>query len=35
MALLFAWGALFVIEKDDKVLAWSRVKGFLSMRKPV
>ncbi|MFC5550679.1 oligosaccharide flippase family protein [Massilia aerilata] len=35
MALLFAWGALFVIEKDDKILAWSRVKGFLSMRKPV
>jgi O-antigen/teichoic acid export membrane protein len=35
MALLFAWGALFVIEKDDKELAWSRVKGLLSMRKPV
>jgi O-antigen/teichoic acid export membrane protein len=35
MALLFAWGALFVIEKDDKLLAWSRVKGLLSMRKPV
>jgi O-antigen/teichoic acid export membrane protein len=35
MALLFAWGALFVIEKDDKTLAWSRVKGFLSMRKAV
>ena len=35
MALLFAWGALFVIAKDDKVLAWSRVKGLLSMRKAV
>ena len=35
MALLFAYGALFVIEKDDKDLAWSRVKGLLSMRKPV
>jgi O-antigen/teichoic acid export membrane protein len=35
MALLFAWGALFVIEKDDKLLAWARVKGLLSMRKPV
>jgi len=35
MALLFAWGALFVIEKDDKDLAWSRVKGILSMRKAV
>jgi O-antigen/teichoic acid export membrane protein len=35
MALLFAWGALFVIEKDDKLLAWARVKGMLSMRKPV
>jgi O-antigen/teichoic acid export membrane protein len=35
MALLFAWGALFVIEKDDKLLAWTRVKGLLSMRKPV
>jgi O-antigen/teichoic acid export membrane protein len=35
MALLFAWGMLFVIEKDDKLLAWSRVKGLLSMRKPV
>jgi O-antigen/teichoic acid export membrane protein len=35
MALLFAWGALFVIEKDDKLLAWTRVKGLLSMRKTV
>jgi O-antigen/teichoic acid export membrane protein len=35
MALLFAWGMLFVIEKDDKLLAWARVKGLLSMRKPV
>jgi O-antigen/teichoic acid export membrane protein len=35
MALLSAWGALFVIEKDDKDLAWSRVKGILSMRKAV
>lgn len=35
MALLFAWGMLFVIEKNDKMLAWSRVKGLLSMRKAV
>lgn len=35
MALLFAYGALFVIEKDDKDLAWARVKGLLSMRKTV
>jgi O-antigen/teichoic acid export membrane protein len=35
MALLFAWGTMFVIEKDDKTLAWSRVKGLLSMRKAV
>jgi O-antigen/teichoic acid export membrane protein len=35
MTLLAAWGALFVIEKDDKDLAWSRVKGLLSMRKAV
>lgn len=35
MALLFAWGMLFVIEKNDKDLAWSRVKGLLSMRKTV
>jgi O-antigen/teichoic acid export membrane protein len=35
MALLFAYGALFVIEKDDKDLAWSRVKGLWSMRKTV
>jgi O-antigen/teichoic acid export membrane protein len=35
MALLSAGGALFVIEKDDKDLAWSRVKGILSMRKAV
>jgi len=33
--LLCAWGALFVIEKNDKDLAWSRVKGILSMRKAV
>ncbi|TFW36001.1 oligosaccharide flippase family protein [Massilia horti] len=26
MALLFAYGALFVIEKDDKTLAWAKVK---------
>jgi O-antigen/teichoic acid export membrane protein len=35
MALLFAWGALFVIEKDDKDRAWARVKGLFSMRKAV
>jgi hypothetical protein len=35
MALLFAYGALFVIDKDDKDLAWSRVKGLLSMRKTI
>jgi O-antigen/teichoic acid export membrane protein len=34
-ALLFAWGLLFVIEKEDKDLAWTRVKGLLSMRKTV
>jgi len=33
--LLFAWGVLFVIEREDKILAWSRVKGILSMRKAV
>ena len=33
--LLFAWGVLFVVERDDKILAWSRVKGILSMRKAV
>jgi O-antigen/teichoic acid export membrane protein len=31
-ALLAASGALFVIEKDDKNLAWSKVKGLLSAR---
>jgi O-antigen/teichoic acid export membrane protein len=35
IALLSAWGALFVIEKNDKDLAWTRVKGLLSMRKTV
>jgi O-antigen/teichoic acid export membrane protein len=35
MALLSAWGALFVIEKDDKNLAWARVKNVFSMRKAV
>jgi hypothetical protein len=35
IALLSAWGALFVIEKHDKELAWTRVKGLLSMRKTV
>jgi O-antigen/teichoic acid export membrane protein len=29
MALLFAWGAVFVAEKSDKTLAWSKVKGLL------
>jgi len=33
MALLFAWGALFVIEKDDKDRTWAKVKVLLSMRK--
>src|SRR5207237_259295 len=27
MAVLFGYGTLFVIEKDDKDLAWARVKG--------
>jgi O-antigen/teichoic acid export membrane protein len=31
--LLLAYGSLFVIEKDDKNMAWTRVKGLLSMRK--
>jgi O-antigen/teichoic acid export membrane protein len=31
-ALLAVSGALFVIEKDDKNLAWSKVKGLLSVR---
>jgi hypothetical protein len=31
--LLLAYGGLFVIEKDDKDMAWTRVKGLLSMRK--
>jgi O-antigen/teichoic acid export membrane protein len=35
MALLFAWGALFVIGKDDKDLAWAWMRGLLSMRKAV
>src|SRR5205823_3757500 len=28
MALLFVYGLLFVIEKDDKSLAWARLKGL-------
>jgi O-antigen/teichoic acid export membrane protein len=32
MAALFAYGLLFVIEKDDKHQAWTRVKGLLSFR---
>jgi O-antigen/teichoic acid export membrane protein len=32
MALLFAYGARFVIEKDDQHFAWSKVKGLLSLR---
>lgn len=31
--LLLAYGSLFVIEKGDKDMAWSRVKNLLSMRK--
>jgi len=31
--LLLAYGALFVIEKDDKDSAWARVKNLFSMRK--
>jgi O-antigen/teichoic acid export membrane protein len=31
---LLAYGSLFVIEKGDKEMAWARVKGMLSMRKP-
>jgi O-antigen/teichoic acid export membrane protein len=32
--VLLAYGSLFVIEKDDKTMAWLRVKQMLSMRKP-
>lgn len=32
MAVLFVYGMLFVIEKDDKNLAWNKVKGLLSVR---
>jgi O-antigen/teichoic acid export membrane protein len=39
MALLFGYGALFVIEKDDKDLALARVKSLIkslpSVRRPV
>jgi O-antigen/teichoic acid export membrane protein len=31
-ALLAACGAVFVVEKDDKNLAWTKVKGLLSVR---
>ena len=31
--LLLAYGSLFVIERDDMSVAWTRVKGLLSMRK--
>jgi hypothetical protein len=35
--LLLAYGSLFVIERDDKDMAWARIKkamrGLLSMRK--
>jgi O-antigen/teichoic acid export membrane protein len=31
-ALLAVCGMLFVVEKDDKTLAWSKVKGLLSVR---
>jgi O-antigen/teichoic acid export membrane protein len=31
MALLFVYGALFVVDKDDKSLAWAKVKGLLSI----
>ena len=34
-ALLGAYGVLVVIERDDRDLAWSRMKGWLSMRKTV
>jgi O-antigen/teichoic acid export membrane protein len=33
--LLFAYGGLFVIEKDDRDAAWVRVKSVFSMRKTV
>jgi O-antigen/teichoic acid export membrane protein len=32
-AALFAYGMLFVIEKDDKLLAWTRMKGWMSLRR--
>jgi hypothetical protein len=31
--LLLAYGSLFVIERDDMSVAWTRVKGLFSMRK--
>jgi len=34
-ALLCGYGALFVIEKDDKDLAWARVKTWVSVRRTV
>jgi O-antigen/teichoic acid export membrane protein len=34
-AALFVYGALFVVEKDDKLLAWTRMKGWFSVRRAV
>jgi len=34
MVTLFAYGALFVIDRDDKLLLWGRIKGWLPARRP-
>jgi O-antigen/teichoic acid export membrane protein len=33
MTALFAYGMLFVVDKDDKLLAWETLKGWLSLRR--
>lgn len=33
MAALFGYGMLFVVEKDDKLLAWETMKGWLALRR--
>lgn len=34
-AALFAYGAAFVVEKDDKLLAWTRMKDWIALRRAV
>jgi len=34
-AALFAYGAVVVIEKDDKLSAWTRMKGWIALRRAV